>query len=539
MTTPDISLFLLLGGVSLVSAAFAVLLHFALVRRDAARAASRQWSALQSPRRYEFRNGYLISDLDEDECFIADPEDRAGAWDGLAEGLASLHAKLPEAMAALRHRAEGFVLIGYSGEDAISIAGAVEGEVLVVTVAAAQDGKARQIVHKDSLLQFEEEIRTLREALDYSPIAMWIEDGKDEITWANGAYFRLAERMGDEEGPLVWPLRRVFADTLNPPPEPGTVRRCQLQMGDEEAPSWFDVSMTATARGLLYAARPIDRLVAAETGLRNFVQTLSKTFAHLPIGLAIFDKRRELVLFNPALLTLSTLDPEWLSSRPSLFAFLDQLRERQRMPEPKNYKAWRKSLAELEQAAEDGSYQELWTLPTGQTYRVIGRPHPDGAVAFMFEDISSEVSLTRQFRADLDLYQAVLDEDEDALAVVSNEGKLILSNDAYAHLWGSDPRELLGTIGVVEASREWQAKARPSTVWGEIRSFVAETAERAAWSDDITLLDGRVFECRVAPLKGGATMIAFRLLSNAPDAEAPTPGAAKDGDVIPLGDRVG
>ena len=42
-------------------------------------------------------------------------------------------------------------------------------------------------------------------------------------------------------------------------------------------------------------------------------------------------------------------------------------------------------------SAEDGLYQEIWSLPSNVTYKVTGRPHPDGAVAFFFEDISADV----------------------------------------------------------------------------------------------------------------------------------------------------
>jgi hypothetical protein len=42
----------------------------------------------------------------------------------------------------------------------------------------------------------------------------------------------------------------------------------------------------------------------------------------------------------------------------------------------------------LEEEAASGLFEETWSLPGGQTYRVIGRPHPNGALAFMFEDIS-------------------------------------------------------------------------------------------------------------------------------------------------------
>jgi len=51
---------------------------------------------------------------------------------------------------------------------------------------------------------------------------------------------------------------------------------------------------------------------------RNFVQTLTKTFAQLSIGLAIFNRERQLVLFNPALIDLTALPADFLTGRPHL-----------------------------------------------------------------------------------------------------------------------------------------------------------------------------------------------------------------------------
>jgi hypothetical protein len=42
-----------------------------------------------------------------------------------------------------------------------------------------------------------------------------------------------------------------------------------------------------------------DSAVQAETALREFMQTLTKTFADLPIGLAIFDRSRVLADVQP------------------------------------------------------------------------------------------------------------------------------------------------------------------------------------------------------------------------------------------------
>ncbi len=179
---------------------------------------------------------------------------------------------------------------------------------------------------------------------------------------------------------------------------------------------------------------PLDelvKLVKTEDAQRDFVQTLAKTFAQLSTSLAIFNRDRQLALFNPALVDLTGLSVSFLSPRPTIDSFFDALRENRRMPEPKNYKTWRHRMADLISAAETGQFEETWSLETGQTYRVTGRPHPDGAIAFLLEDISTEVLLTRNFRAELEMGQSLVDTFDDALAVFSHAGVLTFSNKAY------------------------------------------------------------------------------------------------------------
>ncbi len=512
----------LFGGVSLLSALVALLLT-GLVGRPvrSGRSGAAAPVVADAARRYEFREGYLMSPLDPDDAFLPPDTDRSTAFADLARALAALNTDLPARFAALARRGEPFALQGRFGQDPLSVAGRAADGLVVISIGPAEAGTGRQVIDAPVLEAMQAEAEDMRRALDLCHAPIWTEDDDGRVLWANGPYLSLVERLSGGAGDaLTWPLPRLFADQLHPMPEPGSLRRCHLPLpeGDaldriatSEGSLWFEVAVRRQGDVTLCCATPIDRLVAAEGSLRNFVQTLSKTFAHLPIGLAIFDKRRELMLFNPALLTLSTLSPEFLSRRPGLIAFLDALRDRQRMPEPKNYRNWRDEIAHLEERAEQGTYQELWTLPGGQSFRVIGRPHPDGAVAFMFEDITSEVLLTRQFRGELDLYQAVIDQTPEALAVFSGEGRLVMANRAYGVLWGGEPSDLVGVLSLNDAMRQWQDACEPAGRLTEIRAFAARKGDMTPWSDSLVMRDGRTLTLRVGALSGGATSVRFRL----------------------------
>lgn len=355
----------------------------------------------------------------------------------------------------------------------------------------------------------EDEVEAMRATMDRAPFLVWREDAERSVTWANRAYLELVQTGRAAIGPLPWPLPALFPALR----WDGSTCPAQQRISHTAAPGgeprWFDSQCFAQGTDRVVFALPANAAIQAERALQSFVQTLTKTFAHLTLGLAIFDRNRQLALFNPALIDLTGLSPEFLSSRPTLLRLLDTMRERQMLPEPQDYKTWRAEIAALEQAAASGQYEETWTLPNGQTYRVTGRPHPDGALAFVFEDISAEMMATRRFNAELELTRAVIDASTEAVAVFAPSGLLVLSNAAYDRLWNeAAPRPAQTTIS--DAMRLWQQRSAVSPVWHEARAFVLETGERRPWSGETRLADGRLLACRFLPLPGGASLIGFQ-----------------------------
>jgi PAS domain-containing protein len=310
-----------------------------------------------------------------------------------------------------------------------------------------------------------------------------------------------------------------------PPSLPGQRTRVQARTPNKDQKLWFDVSTVDMEGGKLGYAVDINAVVDAEIAQRNFVQTLAKTFAQLSIGLAIFDRNRQLALFNPALIDLTTLQADFLSSRPTLTSFFDRLRDLRVMPEPKDYASWRQQISDLAQAAADGRYRETWSLPSGSVYSVWGRPHPDGAVAFLFEDISAEVTLTRRFRADLEMNQSIMDHLDQAIVVFAQNGSVCFSNQAYQALWKTDPENSFAQVTVEDMTRLWQAQCAPTPVWGDLREFVARTEQRASWRARVSLRDGTPLQCKVQPIHNGATMVSFDM-STVASVSGPVPAFA-------------
>lgn len=365
----------------------------------------------------------------------------------------------------------------------------------------------------------DDELRQLRAITAETPILIWRQRPDGCIDWANSAYLAtVSQRRGVPVHELGWPIEALLEapDGLLP-----STSRVAMPSLDGRGQSWFELASRPVQGGTAHFATPIDATVKAEASLREFIQTLGKTFAHLTVGLAIFDRQRQLALFNPALLDLTGLDPQFLIGRPTLFTVLDRLREMRMIPEPKDYRGWRQQMADLERAAAAGFHQETWSLPTGQTYRVTGRPHPDGAVAFLFEDISAEVSLTRRFRAEIEMGQEITDQIAEAIAVFSPAGLLLRANSAYTRLWGVDPGASLGNVTIRDCVRHWQAMTRADPLWTEVRDFVLTLGPRNGWSAKAAFKDGRMLGCRLVPMSGGATLVGFADPADAAETRRP------------------
>ncbi|MGR3462092.1 MAG: PAS-domain containing protein [Roseovarius sp.] len=325
-------------------------------------------------------------------------------------------------------------------------------------------------------------------ALSRMPMPVWLHDKEGCVTWENAAAAAL-------------------------PPDD----RAQLLSATDSArvaldspPRWFDLACHADAGGTLVFATDVTPLVRTEEARRDFVQTLGRSFADLPTGLAVFDRAHRLAMFNPALADLTGLDPVFLSGRPEIFSFFDILRDRQVMPEPKNYASWRGQIHAMIDAAHDGQYREVWSLVTGRTYRVTGRPHPDGAVAFLVEDISDEISATRHQRAERDVLLAALDRVDDAIAVLSRDAGLVFCNRRFATLARLDPDAREAGMPLDAVIDTCRARLPDDALWQGVAARFDTAGPAQAMTGQLARDTGRALALSLVPLGPGQMMLTLR-----------------------------
>ncbi len=350
--------------------------------------------------------------------------------------------------------------------------------------------------------------RLLRETelLQAAPYPIWKTSPQGAVLWQNAACAAAFESDAYE--------------VTTPAPGESSTSRFSIKPNSAKRPIWYEVHSKADETEVLHHATDVTKIVTAEAMQKDFLQTLTKTFSYLTIGLAVFDRNRKLALFNPALVDLTSLPAHFLSAQPDLMAFFDNLRNRCVMPEPRSYASWRTQINEVIESAKGGLYQETWSLPNDVTYRVTGRPHPDGAVAFLFEDITAEVMLARRFRTQLDLRQSSLDCLPDAVMVIGADNVLAFCNAAATRLLGIDPDICFADMTVPDLISACAAALPAPAIWRDVEASLRSRHQEDGAYKTIPSNHGHSHHCQLEPLPGGACMMTLRAQATVPQEAA-------------------
>ena len=427
-----------------------------------------------------FKDGEIV-----DDDLGEGPGANLSDWAGLRRWLGARFAGLPEDLPDLN-----------PGETR-DFAASTSGDAAFVTLRGVRKGGLRFTLTDPSALTAAERHDALcrldrsgilQQTAHAAPCAICRLGADGRIEWHNAEFDSFAE---PEINQIV-----SAAETGAKPP----IRLTETASGQAR---YFDLKVEQAGASQVIYASDVTNFVQADAMRSSFIQTLTKTFADLATGLAVFDRKQTLVLFNPAMIDLTGLPAEFLSARPGVMEFFDVLRDRQVLPEPKNYASWRAQIADMVRSAVDGHYCEAWSLPNGLTYRVTGRPHPDGAIAFLFEDISDEISLTRRSRSQMEVRQAVLDRMEDAVAVTGPNGLLVFCNHPFRQLLGFDPDRSFAETGLDDLLAIGRSRFPDDAFWARATKAAGRSRVAARLQNGP---EGPVL-ARVEPLPGGFAML--------------------------------
>jgi signal transduction histidine kinase len=260
--------------------------------------------------------------------------------------------------------------------------------------------------------------------------------------------------------------------------------------------------------GVIGYATHIGELEQAQEEIQRHVSALRDLLESSTSAMAIYGRDSKLKFYNFAFVNLWKMDESWLDTEPSYGDILEVMRDKRKLPEQANFKAFKQAQTKLFTTLIEPQ-EEFFYLPDGKTLRVIAIPHALGGILFAYEDVTDRLALERSYNTLIAVQRETLDNLHEGIAVFAETGRLTLSNPIFHQLWKLDAeftatephiREVFGRTESYFKTDDWPRY---------LESLVARFQQRRHLSLRFERADGSVVDCSAVPLPDGATLLSF------------------------------
>ena len=356
-----------------------------------------------------------------------------------------------------------------------------------------------------------------REARRYANIIncslnpIWQRDAELKITFCNLAFSEVVEDTADHVIALgdmeLYKGHRELARRALESGKEQTERRHIVVNGERRLYMIREVPFAKEGVVIGYA-KDISELENAESEIQRHISALSDLLEVSTSAMAIYGRDMRMRFYNFAFATLFKLDEIWLDTEPTYADVLEALREKRRLPEQANFKAFKEHQLKLFTTLIEPT-EEFFYLPDGKTLRAIAIPHALGGILFAYEDVTDRLALERSYNTLIAVQRETLDNLHEGIVVFGEDGRLTLSNPTFLKLWhlpaefvASEPhiKQTLERCRPLFVTEDWEAFVTNLVARFQQRQFFALRFERA---------DGSVLDCTCVPLPDGATLLSF------------------------------
>jgi signal transduction histidine kinase len=364
-------------------------------------------------------------------------------------------------------------------------------------------------------LEPEQKVRSeqldFRAMLDALPVPVWLRDRALSLVWANHAFVE-ASGAPSAEAALAsqTSIEKSEHDLAAMARNAGQVqetRRFAVIAGQRRALAFTHQPMAdGTVVG---SAVDVTENVQADAKLQQHLDAHSDTLDRLATAVAIFSREQRLTFYNRAYVQLWGLPETWLDSHPSDGEILDRLRESRKLPEQRDFQAWKRERMSLYGAAQEYLPEELWHIPGGKTLRVVAQPHPFGGLTFLYEDVTARIALESSYNTLIKVQSATLDTLNEAVAVFGPDGRLKLHNASFARIWDLSAKELAGEPHVRSVAAACAERFGDAEIWeGLIQAIVSGSAGKRDLGE-IERNDRTILSLALSALPDGAILVTF------------------------------
>ena len=251
----------------------------------------------------------------------------------------------------------------------------------------------------------------------------------------------------------------------------------------------------------------VQDLEDARSELVRNIESQRELADRMTAGTAQFDSDRTLSFFNRPFAAMTEIEPDWLAEGPEFDRVIELMRENQRLPEVRDFPAWREERRGWFTSPEE-AVEEEWTLPNGDHIRVVAQPLPDGGLRLFLEDRTEQLRLASARDTLLRVRSATFNNLFEAISVFASDGRLYLWNRRFLEDWGVEEEWLATHPRIDELVPIFARKLVNPAAASQIREMVRETMnERESSTGQLSMSDGREFRFAAVPLPDGNALL--------------------------------
>jgi signal transduction histidine kinase len=154
--------------------------------------------------------------------------------------------------------------------------------------------------------------------------------------------------------------------------------------------------------------------------------------------------------------------------------------------------------------------EELLHLPDETTIRMVATPHPFGGVVITYEDVTDTLRVERLYNTLIQVQRETLDHLFEGIVVFGSDGRLKLSNPAYARMWGLQPADIEGEPHVSAITDRIRSYFPAGLHWPRLRQrIISRVADREPRRGRLERSDGSVLVFSSLPLPDGGCLYTY------------------------------
>jgi PAS domain-containing protein len=347
--------------------------------------------------------------------------------------------------------------------------------------------------------------------MDALPIPVWIRNKHMVLTWANRAFLAATASSTLRDALLkdasLDQSERDLARAASDGADKVSTKRYVVINGQRRA---LTIDMRRLPdKSVAGFATDVTDITKAEAKLQLSADAFSSVLNTFDTAIAIFGADRRLETYNGAYVRMWRLPEQWLDAHPTFDDILDRLREMRRLPEQRDFGAWKREL--MEQFEQAGHHHEAtWHSPTGLSVDVKSYPYLLGGAIYVFRDISERLRLEASYQMLVRSQRATLNTISDAMAMFGPDDRLKLYNDAFVRLWKLTENQLSDQPHLTKVADLCASRTGRDGIWSMVSAGVnsSEPARYGEWGH-LARADGRSLSLALTRLPEGATLVTF------------------------------